>query len=1744
MGENDDEKYSQAGQIFENFVQASTCKGTIQAFNILTRQLELDPLDNRNFYTKLKSRVTTWKAKALWNKLDKRASHKEYKRGKSCMNTKCLIIGGGPCGLRTAIELALLGAKVVVVEKRDTFSRNNVLHLWPFTIHDLRGLGAKKFYGKFCAGSIDHISIRQLQLILFKVALMLGIEIHVNLEFVKVVEPPEDQENQKIGWRAEFLPVDHPLSEFEFDVIIGADGRRNTLEGFRRKEFRGKLAIAITANFINRNTTAEAKVEEISGVAFIFNQKFFQDLKEETGIDLENIVYYKDSTHYFVMTAKKQSLLDKGVIINDCVDTELLLCGENVNQSNLLSYAREAADFATNYQLPSLDFAINHYGQPDVAMFDFTSMYASENAALVRERHRHQLLVALVGDSLLEPFWPMGTGCARGFLAAFDAAWMVRSWAQGKPPLEVLAERESIYRLLPQTTPENINKNFDQYTIDPGTRYPNLNSSCVRPHQVRHLYVTNELQQCPLERVSSIRRSVNLSRHESDIRPNKLLTWCQKQTEGYRNVNVTDLTTSWKSGLALCAIIHRFRPDLVDFDSLNEEDVVRNNQLAFDVAEREFGIPPVTTGEEVGSAAEPDKLSMVMYLSKFYELFRGAPLRAMDAGDKQNGENNDLCSAKSSNLIFNNYINLTLPRKRVPKVERKAEENETNKRRRKGLFGAFEEASGFSSQGSNSGKEPSDGREGVNQNKVKSMATQLLAKFEENAPNTIFRRQKRAQTIANREFHKKNIKEKAAHLASMFGCMEFPKGSLRKEFPQSIGGSDICYFCKKRVYVMERLSAEGHFFHRECFKCEICSTTLRLGIYAFDVEEGKFYCKPHFTHCKISNKHRKRRATLQVQGKEATEAWKNEDHKATETMPESTLATASSPEDRSPGWCWQAAEEPTSPKKAKSVPGRRGADGCLAVPCPDWAPVRVIPEEEMAEHNLLAIRVMVTSDASSSELEPDVSGDWSSSEVGEGPTAPASPVGKGAALVGTSAEAEESRKTSKVTDALQRANSFHSSALNKYQNWRRKIQTNFPLLSSKKNALHSKDSSASCQSALGEDHSQTQLASYKKPPEVTRGHFKPYSPVFQRREKAKEMPEDIRLYVPHYPFQGSVRCSSLTPPQNGTPAADFCEPEDTDGDTGKHTAQGWNEKNQYTSEPEDFKRKTKVLSSAGLEEKNEKNTRHPKEKHEQELKEAKRRITRRLTLCTEQHPTLHDLNRADLSEASPEHQHRRVMGISEEKDAARRKDVFKPSGCPMPLLLANGALPLALPGDTKGARGSPDAATKERVAGQPRSPLRLIASAIKRSILEPLSSPPEGPKQNSDGKAKASPEQAFFSLSSTLGHSLSQKNSNRANNAQPQELKVGEQAGEYLGNGSLNPFHSSVVSGERSTRGDTQEATFPVYSPHTVPLTMARKPQKSSCTTRMEDVPGLLEKFTFKETPPKAAMDDLFICNEKHLLVSPPEPKNSPSKDNLDESAQKNSLGMFLERLRSKVSERERNSFMSSLPFTKDRSPGDRLNYPSTGSDHLPVRRQAAEYSSSSSDDDEFESKVSLAHKAKRSLRRRRKLEKETKQLMKQEELKRLHKAQAIQRQLEELEERQRALEIFGVKLERKLRGESDSGTQDETQMLHEWFELVLEKNKLMRYESELLIIAQELELEDHQSRLEQKLREKMAIDESLKDEMDLNEEDEIFTEMMKVVEQRDKLMSTLEEQRVKEKAEDQHFENFVLSRGYQLSRI
>lgn len=69
-----------------------------------------------------------------------------------------------------------------------------------------------------------------------------------------------------------------------------------------------------------------------------------------------------------------------------------------------------------------------------------------------------------------------------------------------------------------------------------------------------------------------------------------LLLWCQRKTAGYRDVKVDNFTSSWQDGLALCALIHHHRPDLLEFDPLNKADKHKNLQLAFDIAEQHLGI--------------------------------------------------------------------------------------------------------------------------------------------------------------------------------------------------------------------------------------------------------------------------------------------------------------------------------------------------------------------------------------------------------------------------------------------------------------------------------------------------------------------------------------------------------------------------------------------------------------------------------------------------------------------------------------------------------------------------------------------------------------------------------------------------------------------------------------------------------------------------------------------------------------------------------------------------------------------------------------------------------------------------------------------------------------------------------------------------------------------------------------------------------------------------------------------------
>ncbi|XP_045552926.1 protein-methionine sulfoxide oxidase mical2b isoform X7 [Salmo salar] len=1669
----EDERSAQAGQLFENFVQASTCKGTLQAFSILCRQMDLDPLDYRNFYSNLKATVTNWKAKALWTKLDKRAGHKEYKRAKACEGTRSLIIGGGPCGLRTAIELALLGAKVVVIEKRDTFSRNNVLHLWPYTIHDLRGLGAKKFYGKFCAGAIDHISIRQLQLMLLKVSLIVGVEVHVNVEFVKLLEPPDNQENEGPGWRAEIRPSNHPLTDFEFDVVIGADGRRNTLDGFKRKEFRGKLAIAITANFVNRNTTAEAKVEEISGVAFIFNQKFFLELKEETGIDLENIVYYRDNTHYFVMTAKKQSLLDKGVIIHDYIETEKLLGQDNVNQEALLSYAREAADFGTNYQLPSLDYAINHCNQPDVAMFDFTCMYASENAALFREKCGHQLLVALVGDSLLEPFWPTGTGCARGFLAAFDTVWMVRGWAQGKAHLEILAEREGLYRLLPQTTTENISKNFDQYTIDPVTRYPNLNSSCVKPHQVRHLFIDGQQDSCPLERGGPTRRSVNLSRRESDIRPSRLLTWCQKQTQGYRGVDVTNLTSSWKSGLALCALIHRLRPDLIDFDSLNEKDSAKNNQLAFDIAEHEFGIQPVTTGNEMALDQDPDKLMMVLYISKLYEMFRNSP--ASITGTRETEENNEAYSSESAYSVYN-LMNRTQPKKRIPKDNGKLEENDPmNKRRRKGST-YLEELSCQSAPPAGDGGE---------QNKVRSMATQLLAKFEENAsPGSSLRNKSDLNSDSD-----------SSHPSSpSLDMMENPRFAKPKEQPPP---SPPPPRPKWQPSIYMRLLEEP---------ATVAQPT------PLHVPTRSWSPPPHDDQTQASP-----RADLVQQ-----RVWIPH----TETPDDVDYPEQPSPDPTGMGQCLEKLEDKMSQKKVQTV--TTGEFNRKSIKERAVLLRSMFPESEtplMKEYKtdrsafvpkITSIRPVSEPSALScfSSLTPTspvhhykCNGSAASSRLNQTPIE--CPVSYQAEPFKPDMSAEQCIVRKEFPQNLGGSDTCHFCSKRVYVMERLSAEGHF---------FHRECFRCDvCSSTLrlgGHAYDSQHGKFYCKPHYSQRRSSLQSSSKFLRRTEDQgrltSSPDRSDPYSAtdslqsqpsgrHYRYTGLLNgLYTRMVPEVAEEAMDTM-----DLDTNR-TADSKKQDHSNTSlQPQDSAQEKK----------------EPSDSNSSLLSgnsRWKRKIRATLPLILVRHFSHENATEKEEPTIEEDNFDFNVIETPQVSDDGPKLPPDSPNQNPS---MGKEAPPVTKVPQLQEAVGPKKRLTLSLSEKQKLLDWNLVTPEEARSpgggdpskhykpgdqILQkdPL---PQVDPETEPVPAQPQPAPSMFQIWAnafrrSFGVPGTTTDSNtvvtrRNNNGPTKSRPLSDGAFSFI---SL--FGATAQSQEAEPVGVGQKSQ---PTPH---------PCKASMGDRPADLPTLLDQVSLGSNKSVGSFttDDMAsLPPRKHNFFSYLRLKKREGPVSVGAGVLEKDIGTILSNIRNKASS-----------------------------------EQQKDESNSSSDDELVPAKpLSQPKTHGSSERQRRRQEKTVIQQDKREKLKRLHRAQVIQRQLEEVGEKQKDLEERGVTIEKVLRGESPDkgdGLSDEHELLQMWFKLVLEKNRLARYEEELVIFAQELELEDRQSQLQMDLRCRMSIDDSRKSSSELAEEQEMLTEIMKVVERRDTLVSLLEEQRLQERAEDRDPESLVLSRGYQ----
>ncbi|KAM8794004.1 spectrin beta chain, non-erythrocytic 4 [Eudromia elegans] len=114
-----------------------------------------------------------------------------------------------------------------------------------------------------------------------------------------------------------------------------------------------------------------------------------------------------------------------------------------------------------------------------------------------------------------------------------------------------------------------------------------------------------------------------------------LLLWCQMKTAGYPEVNVQNFTTSWRDGLAFNALIHKHRPELIDFHKLTKSNATYNLQQAFNTAEQHLGLSKLLDPEDV-NMEDPDEKSIITYVVSFYHYF--SKMKALAVEGKRIGK--------------------------------------------------------------------------------------------------------------------------------------------------------------------------------------------------------------------------------------------------------------------------------------------------------------------------------------------------------------------------------------------------------------------------------------------------------------------------------------------------------------------------------------------------------------------------------------------------------------------------------------------------------------------------------------------------------------------------------------------------------------------------------------------------------------------------------------------------------------------------------------------------------------------------------------------------------------------------------------------------------------------------------------------------------------------------------------------------------------------------------------------------
>jgi hypothetical protein len=242
-------------------------------------------------------------------------------------------------------------------------------------------------------------------------------------------------------------------------------------------------AIGLICNLTPTGGKQEKELRSFALSSHFFKQTFSECAKQ-TGIDLENIIYVRsDDTHYFVCTPKMKSLVEEGIVKDPSDATPLAM--KNLDVAKLQEVTLRIAVFPwVSKELPVLEAlkkdtggVVPAWADTGPRLFDFSKTCRSSEGmvCLPGENGGNDLMVALTGDALMEPFWPEGLGIIRGFFGVLDAVYGIKEWSGGLSSDKVLDNYRAAYAQLRGvngfTKGDILQSDWKKYALPPNTRY-------------------------------------------------------------------------------------------------------------------------------------------------------------------------------------------------------------------------------------------------------------------------------------------------------------------------------------------------------------------------------------------------------------------------------------------------------------------------------------------------------------------------------------------------------------------------------------------------------------------------------------------------------------------------------------------------------------------------------------------------------------------------------------------------------------------------------------------------------------------------------------------------------------------------------------------------------------------------------------------------------------------------------------------------------------------------------------------------------------------------------------------------------------------------------------------------------------------------------------------------------------------------------------------------------------------------